>query len=476
MHYVSGLVSVDFVATPTMGTTPLPVQFTSFAVSGNPGGITAWLWDFENDGTVDSTAQNPSHTYTQCGSYDVVLTIVDSVGPHSTVKTGYIVTDVVEPNFSAQMIAPNMLQFTDTSTPTPTSWDWDLDGDGTTDSTAQNPTFTYTNACVPVNVTLTATLACQPPVSFTKEIAVAAQLETIRQGGLIISATATGGTNYIDVTVTHPDGITICGLHVRSNLAANATLGVELWQKNGTYVGAHTGSPSWRRVASESLPAAGPASMTFVPLTTPVYLVSGVHGLGIRQIGASPSYTNLGSAQTYTNADLSITAGLAQAEPIFSGTNYSPRIWNGAIYYSTSTLTGAAGYGYIGEGCPGSLGVSGNVAVSQPLLGTTMSIDFDNLAANAAIVALGFSDTISVLGPLPLDLGAFGAPGCQARVSPDATMLILGSSSAAQLPFTIPSGTGFIGVKLFTQAFAIDPGVNALSGVMSDAAAMIIGQ
>ena len=52
-----------FSATPTSGTAPLTVDFTD-ASTGSP---TGWQWDFQNDGTVDSTAQSPSFTYTTPG-------------------------------------------------------------------------------------------------------------------------------------------------------------------------------------------------------------------------------------------------------------------------------------------------------------------------------------------------------------------------------------------------------------------------
>ena len=51
---------VDFTATPTSGTAPLSVTFTDTST----GGPTAWAWDFNNDGTTDSTVQNPpAHVY-----------------------------------------------------------------------------------------------------------------------------------------------------------------------------------------------------------------------------------------------------------------------------------------------------------------------------------------------------------------------------------------------------------------------------
>jgi len=77
-----------FTATPTSGQAPQTVTFTSY--SSGPGMITSWAWDFENDGTVDSTEQNPSHTYTAGGLYTVNLTVTGPAGSDTVVKTDYI--------------------------------------------------------------------------------------------------------------------------------------------------------------------------------------------------------------------------------------------------------------------------------------------------------------------------------------------------------------------------------------------------
>ncbi|KUG10026.1 cell surface protein [hydrocarbon metagenome] len=79
-----------FTADVTTGPAPLTVQFTDQS-SGNP---TSWTWDFECDGTVDSTLQNPSHTYPAPGTYTVCLTVTSGDGSDDEVKVGYItVTD-----------------------------------------------------------------------------------------------------------------------------------------------------------------------------------------------------------------------------------------------------------------------------------------------------------------------------------------------------------------------------------------------
>ena len=49
----------NFIATPLSGNAPLAVQFTDQST----GGSLTYQWDFNNDGVVDSTAQNPSYTY-----------------------------------------------------------------------------------------------------------------------------------------------------------------------------------------------------------------------------------------------------------------------------------------------------------------------------------------------------------------------------------------------------------------------------
>jgi PKD repeat protein len=52
-------VDAQFTANKTTGVSPLVVSFTDQS-TGTP---TTWAWDFNNDGTVDATSQNPSFTY-----------------------------------------------------------------------------------------------------------------------------------------------------------------------------------------------------------------------------------------------------------------------------------------------------------------------------------------------------------------------------------------------------------------------------
>jgi PKD repeat protein len=72
-----------FAASPTSGQAALLVRFSDDS-SGSP---TSWVWDFDGDGRVDSTAQNPSFTYARPGTYTVRLTVGNAAGSDSATTT-----------------------------------------------------------------------------------------------------------------------------------------------------------------------------------------------------------------------------------------------------------------------------------------------------------------------------------------------------------------------------------------------------
>jgi len=82
----STTLKADFEANPTNGKASLTVTFTDKS-TGNP---TSWQWDFDNDGTVDSTQQNPTHTYSNPGWYTVRLTVSDGTSADTCVKERFI--------------------------------------------------------------------------------------------------------------------------------------------------------------------------------------------------------------------------------------------------------------------------------------------------------------------------------------------------------------------------------------------------
>ncbi|MDD5187099.1 MAG: NosD domain-containing protein, partial [Methanoregula sp.] len=94
-----------------------------------------------------SIVQNPTHTYTSPGTYQVTLQAYNAYEFNSTRKAGYIhVTGSSAPmaNFTANVtagIAPLAIQFMDNSTGAPTGWNWSF-GDGSV-SAVQHPVHTY---------------------------------------------------------------------------------------------------------------------------------------------------------------------------------------------------------------------------------------------------------------------------------------------------------------------------------------------
>ena len=54
------------------------------------GNVTAWAWDFDSNGSIDSAEQNPTHTYTENGNYTVTLTITTSECKDTVTKFDYI--------------------------------------------------------------------------------------------------------------------------------------------------------------------------------------------------------------------------------------------------------------------------------------------------------------------------------------------------------------------------------------------------
>lgn len=78
--------SALFTTDKTRGCAPLTVNFTDQS-TGNP---TQWKWDISNNGTVDYTTQNPSHTFTTSGTYTVKLIAINASTQDSVIKVATI--------------------------------------------------------------------------------------------------------------------------------------------------------------------------------------------------------------------------------------------------------------------------------------------------------------------------------------------------------------------------------------------------
>lgn len=136
----------NFTSTDTAGCTPHTVTFTDQSTTSS-GTITQWEWNFGDGNT--STQQNPVHTYTMAGTFNVFLKVTNNSGCTNTIfKQQYIragagaAADFISnvPNYCQ---VPVTVTFSNNSQAEPgATYLWEF-GDGTT-STDINPAHTYT--------------------------------------------------------------------------------------------------------------------------------------------------------------------------------------------------------------------------------------------------------------------------------------------------------------------------------------------
>ena len=144
--------NADFYCERGVGEPSLPVQFTDKSI----GEVTSWAWDFDNDGIVDNTTQNPSHQYSEEGIYTASLTVAGPGGYSKDTKIECVRVGsgsgekrpLIDSQFFASArsgIAPLVVNFTDMSSSECeiNSWKWDF-GDGNI-SYERNPTQIYGN-------------------------------------------------------------------------------------------------------------------------------------------------------------------------------------------------------------------------------------------------------------------------------------------------------------------------------------------
>ena len=129
--------------------------------------ITQWAWDFENDGTIDDTTQNPFHTYPAAGTYTTLLAVTTANGCRDTISTqvqAFALNDPIVSFTSINLCNGSPMQFTDQSTTTAgviNKWAWDFDFDGIIDSRIQYPSHSFPSyGTFPVVLTVKNSYGC----------------------------------------------------------------------------------------------------------------------------------------------------------------------------------------------------------------------------------------------------------------------------------------------------------------------------
>lgn len=142
----------NFSGSPTSGCAPLTVSFTNQS-QNNP---TSYSWSFPGGTPSSSTAQNPTVTYNNPGTYNVSLTVSNTQGSDTHTKTNYIsVGQAPDADFDFVVNGTSVTFFNQSTNGTSYFWDFD---DGFT-STATNPVHVFDEDGL-YYVTLTVTNSC----------------------------------------------------------------------------------------------------------------------------------------------------------------------------------------------------------------------------------------------------------------------------------------------------------------------------
>ena len=185
------------------GYAPLSVQFTDTSQYA-----TGWNWDFEGDGEIDSSVQNPVSVYTAPGTYTVSLTAINPNGTASKTSTitVYAPSQPVPPiaDFSTDITsgyAPLSVQFTDLSQ-NAASWSWDFDNDGTPDSDLQNPVHVYE---VPNSYTVNMSVSNENGTNSKTATIVVMEAESVNNGLPVTDFSTNVTSGYAPLSVLFTD-------------------------------------------------------------------------------------------------------------------------------------------------------------------------------------------------------------------------------------------------------------------------------
>ena len=126
----------------------------------------------------------------------------------------------------------------------------------------------------------------------------------------------------------------------------------------------------------------------------------------------------------------------------------------------------------LGGGCPGAAGTPVLTYSGSPQLGGPgLQVQLDQASPTSPVAALVWSFDLRTH---PLDLGAFGAPGCFAHVFPDVLYTAVLSQGAGSFMFQPPAAAPSC-VPLWNQWIALDLSANGLGVALSNPGRVLVG-
>jgi PKD repeat protein len=130
------------------------VNFNNLSTASNSL-LTTYFWDFDDGPGSTSTQMSPQYTFSQPGTYNVMLKMnnngcIDSIVVPITIQNQLPCMAAYQ--YYVDSVNHNTIHFFDISTGNITSWAWDF-GDGTT-SNMQSPSHTFLNGTYNVSLTV----------------------------------------------------------------------------------------------------------------------------------------------------------------------------------------------------------------------------------------------------------------------------------------------------------------------------------
>lgn len=142
------------------------------------------------------------------------------------------------------------------------------------------------------------------------------------------------GAVFFDITVKRPGGVRFTELDLNVSETTPGGVAVYVTFVGNSAFGNETFPGNWRLTSSGIGIGAGEDRRTHVDITD-FTLSPGLYGWALVTSGGwDHNYTNGdGTNQRYSNQDLELVAGTAQNNPFSNDVPFSPRVWNGTIYY-----------------------------------------------------------------------------------------------------------------------------------------------
>jgi hypothetical protein len=187
-----------------------------------------------------------------------------------------------------------------------------------------------------------------------------------------------------------------------------------------------------------------------------------------------------GATWTTTTAPGGITDGMVYDRQrgrmvSYSGADPSYGPYTGTTWsYEDPTMALAQPFG---QGCGNPpLQVRENNS-ARPLLGSTLSVDVQDVPAGIVLMAFGWSNRQALALPLPFSMAPLQLPGCWWLQSGEVISLActLTGPTTASFSLPIPSSTAYLSQQFYLQPWAPAPGLNPANGATGNGLAVRMG-